>query len=132
MNAEDRNAQFERWTSMCEKEDLVVSAKTAWNHVWLERNEFKVKYEQASHRTTRLETGPYRPSNDDWMGVFIRGDNAFAYAMMLRSILERHPESDKGDLEHAILAGTLSGLAELFESCNEGKPQEQADEENND
>lgn len=59
----------------------------------------------------RLETGPHRPSEDDWMGVFIRGDNALYYAQMLRL----HLDGQGGDLVRA----TLEGLVELLRSCRE-------------
>lgn len=36
----------------------------------------------------RLETGPHRPDPSDWTGIFIRGDNAFGYAMALRKVLD--------------------------------------------
>jgi hypothetical protein len=36
----------------------------------------------------RAETGPM-VFGDDWTGVFIRGDNAFFYAMALQEILSR-------------------------------------------
>lgn len=69
---------------------------------------------------SRLETGPYRPAEDDWMGVFIRGDNAFGYALGLRKALTMMP-LDEGNLETILCRAIISGLAELLESCNEGK-----------
>lgn len=39
----------------------------------------------------RVETGPVQ-FGDDWPGIFIRGDNAFGYAMELQSAIARMPE----------------------------------------
>jgi hypothetical protein len=39
----------------------------------------------------RVETGPVQ-FGDDWPGVFVRGDNAFGYAMALREAMEKIPE----------------------------------------
>lgn len=36
---------------------------------------------------SRVETGPTQ-IGDDWPGLFIRGDNAFHYAMCLRNVLD--------------------------------------------
>lgn len=56
----------------------------------------------------RIETGPLQV-NDDWPGVFIRGDNAMGYKMYLKIIKETHPEAD--------CMGVISGLIDLFSSC---------------
>lgn len=72
---------------------------------------------------SRLETGPYRPAEDDWMGVFIRGDNAFGYAIGLRKALTILP-IDENNLETTLCRSIVSGLSELLESCNEAKPKE--------
>lgn len=39
------------------------------------------------HEGDRVETGAVQ-FGDDWPGVFIRGDNAFAYAMALETVLD--------------------------------------------
>lgn len=70
---------------------------------------------------SRLETGPYRPAEDDWMGVFIRGDDAFGYALALRKALTMMPV-DEDVLETLLCRNIISGVAELLESCDEGKP----------
>jgi hypothetical protein len=45
----------------------------------------------------RVETGPitikYKNGYEDWPGVFIRGDNAFAYAMELHKAISELPDS---------------------------------------
>ena len=40
----------------------------------------------------RVETGPLQ-IGDDWPGVFIRGDNAFYYAMNLRNALDKKDDA---------------------------------------
>ncbi|MEN8764135.1 MAG: hypothetical protein ABF290_17120 [Thiogranum sp.] len=40
------------------------------------------KVRQLSEQTERVETGPVQ-FGDDWPGIFIRGDNAAHYALML-------------------------------------------------
>jgi hypothetical protein len=40
----------------------------------------------------RVETGPVQ-FGGDWPGVFVRGDNCFYYSMILKSELDKLPES---------------------------------------
>lgn len=64
----------------------------------------------------RVETGSLQ-INDDWPGVFIRGDNALAYAMYLEMAinqLERQP--DQGNMDMFIVH-TLKDLAKLLQGC---------------
>lgn len=61
----------------------------------------------------RPETGPMRFGND-WSGLFIRGDNAAAYAMALESLLRRSALT----LPEALLNGLLDDL----KSTNEQDP----------
>lgn len=57
----------------------------------------------------RAETGVMQ-FEDDWPGVFIRGDNAMAYAMQLQAFLDK-----KGNvLSEAI----LRNLVDLLRSCD--------------
>lgn len=42
----------------------------------------------------RVETGPVQ-FGDDWPGIFIRGDNAFGYAMALQEAMEIIPDGFK-------------------------------------
>lgn len=58
----------------------------------------------------RPETGPMK-FGDDWTGVFIRGDNAGYYAMLLREALPQ--------IEHPISRGMLEGLLKTLEGSNE-------------
>lgn len=57
----------------------------------------------------RAETGPLQ-FGDDWPGVFIRGDNALAYAMALKAALA-------GD-NSAITLSVLEGLRKQLMSCD--------------
>lgn len=59
---------------------------------------------------TRPETGAMRFAGD-WRGVFIRGDNAAAYAMYLRTFGSMQPQ-------HKAM---FDGLLKLLESSDERK-----------
>lgn len=59
---------------------------------------------------SRPETGPMQ-FGDDWPGVFIRGDNAFHFAMELRAAMDALKESDYPPFRLAVLAG-LAGTLE--------------------
>ena len=61
----------------------------------------------------RPETGAMQFGDADWPGVFIRGDNAFAFALALRSVLA-NAKSDRIDW---LSLGVLQSLAEILESC---------------
>lgn len=70
----------------------------------------------------RAETGTMR-FGTDWTGVFIRGDNAFYYAMRLRGLIARGKTADV----NMVTCRVVEGLCELLESSHEGrmpKPQE--------
>lgn len=63
------------------------------------------------HMTERVETGPVQFGPTDWPGVFIRGDNAFNYAMHLRGMLSEDAPADP-------ISGIVVGdLLRLLESC---------------
>lgn len=67
----------------------------------------------------RAETGPMQ-FGDDWPGVFIRGDNAMWYAMMLG----RLDDDRLADIiPSAIDRAQLHGLAELLRSCCVRQPE---------
>jgi hypothetical protein len=66
---------------------------------------------------SRVETGPTK-FGEDWTGIFIRGDHAAWYAMILREILA-HSQDQVGTLSSIDQMG-LEQLAELLESCQEG------------
>ena len=61
----------------------------------------------------RIETGPLQ-INDDWPGVFIRGDQALHFAFTLKMILE-----NRKDIKwHPIMEETvLKGLMDTLSSC---------------
>ena len=58
----------------------------------------------------RIETGPLQ-INNDWPGVFIRGDNAIYYSMLLEKII------NKQDLDFIDLIN-IKNLKDLLFSCN--------------
>lgn len=57
-------------------------------------------------QSERVETGPIR-FGDDWPGVFIRGDNAFYFGMILRSYME----GDRSPINEAVLKGLVANLS---------------------
>lgn len=57
----------------------------------------------------RVETGPVQFGDSDWPGIFIRGDNAFGYAMELQSAIAKMPE--------CIEKMQMKWLCELLWSC---------------
>lgn len=59
--------------------------------------------------SNRIETGVLQ-FNDDWPGVFIRGDNAINYAIHLGALLEL-------DNTHSISKSVLKSLVDLLSSC---------------
>lgn len=65
----------------------------------------------------RLETGVVR-LEDDWPGIFIRGDNAFGYSIDLKAI-ERFLSSES-NLPISVRMGVsaLKSVIKLLDSCN--------------
>jgi len=61
----------------------------------------------------RPETGPM-VFGDDWPGVFIRGDNAWAYTNALKEALA----ALDGTAMNEYFFAELNGLADLLSSCN--------------
>lgn len=51
---------------------------------------------------------------DDWPGVFIRGDNAFAYSLGLEIAIKRMPNESGID---ALNIKRCEGLVKLFRKC---------------
>ena len=70
---------------------------------------------QLPEQLERVETGPTRFGND-WCGVFIRGDNAFGYALDLQIALGE----EKFENTHTALS--LRRLLILLQSCDERRP----------
>ena len=69
------------------------------------------------HRDTdsnRVETGALQ-FNEDWPGVFIRGDNAAFYAMQLRHLI-RYVEQNADHIDFYAL-NTAKNLVDLLNSC---------------
>lgn len=65
---------------------------------------------------SRVETGPLQ-INLDWPGVFVRGDNAFAYALALESAISQLKHG-QGTSHRDILVAQLNGLLNLLRSCD--------------
>ena len=61
----------------------------------------------------RIETGPKRIGEDDWAGVFIRGDEAYYHAMNILVVLDEGHDLD------TINEAQLKSLASLLRSCVE-------------
>ncbi len=62
----------------------------------------------------RVETGPIQ-FGDDWPGVFIRGDNALQYAMVLEQAVQCVSKKDQHEFMLQIMV--LRGLVETLKSC---------------
>jgi hypothetical protein len=75
----------------------------------------------------RVETGPVR-FGDDWPGTFIRGDNAFYYAMSLRQVIHglKTALPDHYQAGLAIQISAIEGLASDLEASDQRNiPKEQ-------
>lgn len=66
---------------------------------------------------SRVETGPLQ-INDDWPGLFIRGDNALHYAAHLAVVLERINAEDNLT---AVSSAVIHGLLDDLLSCDTRK-----------
>lgn len=70
---------------------------------------------------TRVETGAVQFGGQDWPGVFIRGDTAFAYSVTLKHILDavKKIEEKNGPVctECFLSSRILDGLQKLLASC---------------
>jgi hypothetical protein len=65
----------------------------------------------------RVETGVVQFFGD-WPGVFIRGDNAFAYSNALRQLLATSTAKDPQAVQAIVARSWVEGLARLLESSN--------------
>lgn len=65
----------------------------------------------------RVETGPTQ-FNKDWPGVFIRGDNAMYYSMILEEYLIQHSNPKDQEVSY-IRLNELKELIKLLNSCIE-------------
>jgi len=64
----------------------------------------------------RIETGPTRFGND-WCGLFIRGDNAFAYAVYLEHVLLLLNPRSMNSMD-VIAEGRVRELITKLRSCD--------------
>lgn len=65
----------------------------------------------------RIETGIVQFGND-WPGVFIRGDNAFNYMMVLSRIKQLALQKDEYRSNDDLAIRQLEGLMQLLDDCN--------------
>lgn len=70
--------------------------------------------------TARIETGNLQ-INDDWTGVFIRGDHAIMYTTALDRVI-LNMESNPHD---PVLLFQMKSLKSLLSDCNENSPKNQ-------
>lgn len=68
------------------------------------------------HAANRVETGALE-INDDWPGVFIRGDNAMHYAVSLKQLLSKlESHVDQSDVVDIISLSAVKSLVKLLDS----------------
>lgn len=71
----------------------------------------------------RVETGAVQ-FDDDWPGVFIRGDNSFYLSMLLTQAIEQLNKSiddrDQSYIQSTILVSSLESLNDLLKSAHKG------------
>lgn len=65
----------------------------------------------------RVETGPLQV-NDDWPGVFIRGDSAFHYALQLTQVIDVLKDHGTG----ALMLKAVESLKSLMLKARTGEP----------
>lgn len=73
---------------------------------------------------SRLETGPVRCGSEDWAGIFFRGDDAFAAAFMIQTLLDLYHEARSANaldenIEARIGVSGAESLIETLLSCRE-------------
>ena len=66
--------------------------------------------------SNRPETGPMQ-FGEDWPGVFIRGDNACWYPLVLKSFLDAHPSKEGDNFQDGYYRRQLEDLRGLLHSC---------------
>lgn len=69
----------------------------------------------------RVESGPIQ-FDDDWPGVFIRGDSAFHYARSLRKFFGRLPQDDN-DFQLRLERNTVQVMIRALERSNVHGPE---------
>jgi hypothetical protein len=76
-------------------------------------NKFELEFLK-NDDSSRPETGPCQAEND-WPGIFIRGDNAFGFSVSLNSVLQ---DIKNGKQPSLIELMVVEGLLETLKSCN--------------
>lgn len=108
---------FRRWVAQGKMPPPVINRRYSREQVRAEaRGEWEPGAAQMTDRhwkermMARLETGVVQPE-DDWPGVFIRGDNALAMAHSLAAVIEAaHTDT--------ITKGCARRLLKLLRSCD--------------
>jgi hypothetical protein len=68
------------------------------------------------HAANRVETGALE-INDDWPGVFIRGDNAMHYAVCLKQLLAKlESQIDQNNVVDIVYLSAVHSLVKLLDS----------------
>lgn len=70
------------------------------------------KVRRMPEQKERMESGPVQ-FGTDWPGVFVRGDSAFGYAMMIEDLLQ----SADQDKLNVITAAQADQAVKFFKSC---------------
>ena len=71
----------------------------------------------------RPETGAMR-FGDDWLGAFIRGDDAFGYACALEVLIKGDPDEASVIISRTVLGGLLEILRSSHEHEKIGESQQ--------
>jgi hypothetical protein len=74
---------------------------------------------RARTQPPRVETGPVI-LNDDWPGIFIRGEQAIFFAVALEYMLENYHDNFGGEMstEIKLMLKVNEGLLKTLQSCN--------------
>jgi hypothetical protein len=67
----------------------------------------------------RVETGPVQFGDDDWPGMFVRGDDAFLLSVVIEDLVSR---SEERGLVDQINNSTLRGWAKTLRSSHMREP----------
>jgi len=71
---------------------------------------------QFDEQSPRVETGAVQ-FGDDWPGIFIRGDNAFHFAVHLNDLLKKAELKTPKNVEDFVNIAVCKGLASTLMEC---------------
>lgn len=98
--------------------DAVQALESAWVEKGRDPQAVRLVAPPTPPSTARPETGPIQ-FGDDWPGVFLRGDNATAYAIILREVLYRRTGIRPTDTMQAYEVEALKALLVDLETCDQ-------------